>query len=216
MTTDRSTVRRIPARGSNERSDVFAVLDAGFMAHVGFAIESQPFVIPTLYGRDGERLYIHGSAASRMLRTLEGGVPACLAVTHVDGIVLARSAFNHSMNYRSAIVFGQARKLASDEEKTRALRTISEHLLPGRWNDVRAPNAQELKATTVLEIVIEEASAKVRSGPPEDDPEDHGLEHWAGVLPLRFTQETAIPDPQLHNGIPKPGYLERRIRGTSG
>src|SRR5262249_12610806 len=158
--------------------------DAGFLAHVGFCVNGQPFVIPTLYGRDGDRLYLHGSAASRMLRELDTGIPACVNVTHVDGLVLARSMFHHSMNYRSVVSFGRAKKIEDREHKMEALRVISEHLMRGRWADARGPNDQELKATAVLEFQIEEASAKVRTGGPKDDAEDYALPVWAGVLPV--------------------------------
>jgi nitroimidazol reductase NimA-like FMN-containing flavoprotein (pyridoxamine 5'-phosphate oxidase superfamily) len=174
-TSSRSEVRRLPQRGSHDAATIHAILDAGFLAHVGFQVEGQPFVIPTLYGRDGERLYLHGSAASRMLRELAGGVPACVTVTLVDGLVLARSAFHHSMNYRSVVAFGVARKIEEAERKREALRVISEHVIAGRWRDVRGPTEKELKATSVLDFEINEASAKVRQGPPADDEEDYGL-----------------------------------------
>ncbi len=194
VTTERSRLRRLPDRGSNEIEAVYRILDAGFLAHVGFCVDGQPFVIPTLYGRDGDRLYMHGSAASRMLRELDTGAPACVTVTHVDGLVLARSAFHHSMNYRSVVAFGRARKIEEREKKLEALRMISEHLIRGRWAEVRAPNDQELKATAVLEFVIEEASAKMRTGGPKDDAEDYALPVWAGVLPLALTPGKPVPD----------------------
>ena len=167
----RATVRRIPTRGAYDAETIHAILDAGFLAHVGFSVNGQPFVIPTLYGRSGDTLYLHGSAASRMMRELETGVPACVTVTLVDGLVLARSAFHHSMNYRSVVAFGTARKIDGNEQKTEALRIISDHVIAGRWDEVRAPYEKELKATTVLEFLIEEASAKIRTGPPVDDEE---------------------------------------------
>jgi uncharacterized protein len=205
--TKRSTLRRLPNRGSHEPEAVHCILDAGFLAHVGFQVDGQPFVIPTLYGRQDEKLFLHGSAASRMLRELETGVPACVTVTLIDGLVLARSAFHHSMNYRSVLAFGTARKIDDAEHKVHALRVISEHLLAGRWNDVRGPSEKELKATAVLEFSIEEASAKVRSGPPIDDEEDYGLPVWAGVLPLKLEPESPLPDPRLPPTIAPPGYL---------
>jgi nitroimidazol reductase NimA-like FMN-containing flavoprotein (pyridoxamine 5'-phosphate oxidase superfamily) len=191
--TPRTQLRRLPARGSHDAQTVYAILDAAFLAHVGFVVDQQPFVIPTLYGRDGDKLYLHGSAASRMLRTLDAGAPTCVTVTLVDGLVLARSAFHHSMNYRSVTAFGTARAIADPAEKTRALRVISEHLIAGRWDDVRGPSEKELKATAVLEFAIEEASAKVRTGPPIDDEEDYALPVWAGVLPLKL--EAGDPEP---------------------
>jgi uncharacterized protein len=164
-------------------------------------------VIPTLYGREDENLYLHGSAASRMLAELKSGVPACVTVTLVDGLVLARSAFHHSMNYRSVIAFGTARKIEEPAQKTRALRIISEHLVAGRWNDVRSPSDKELKATAVLEFSIEEASAKIRQGPPLDDQDDYGLPVWAGVLPLRLEAKTPIPDSRLADRAEVPQYV---------
>jgi nitroimidazol reductase NimA-like FMN-containing flavoprotein (pyridoxamine 5'-phosphate oxidase superfamily) len=205
--TKRTELRRIPDRGSRDWKAIHKILDAGFLCHVGFCVEGQPFVIPTLYGRDEEKLYLHGSAASRMLRELEAGVPACVSVTLVDGLVLARSAFHHSMNYRSVVAFGMARKIADTEPKTKALRVISEHVVTGRWAAVRGPSEKELKATTVLEFAIEEASAKVRSGPPLDDESDYELPVWAGVLPLEWTSGTPTPDDRLVPGIALPDYI---------
>lgn len=206
--TDRTKVRRLPARGSNEWSDICSILDAAFLAHVGFSVDSQPFVIPTLYGRREETIYLHGSAASRMMRELEQGVPACVSVTIVDGLVLARSAFHHSMNYRSVVAFGIARKIQEDSAKKDALQVISEQVIAGRWEDVRPPAPNELKATTVLAFEIEEASAKVRTGPPKDDEEDYVLPIWAGVLPIHLKHGAAIADPLLHPDMAVPEYLK--------
>jgi hypothetical protein len=194
----------LPNRGSHEPEIIHAILDAAFLAHVGFQVNGQPFVIPTLYGRDKDKLYLHGSAASRMLGELETGAPACVTVTLVDGLVLARSAFHHSMNYRSVVAFGAARKVEDAAQKMRALRIISEHLLAGRWNDVRSPSDKELKATTVLEFTVEEASAKIRQGPPLDDEDDLSLPVWAGVLPLSLEARAPMPDPQLARGTEAP------------
>lgn len=213
--TDRSTLRRLPNRGSHEAEAVNTILDAGFLAHVGFCAEGQPFVIPTLYGREGDTLYLHGSAASRMLRNLEKGVPACVTVTLVDGLVLARSAFHHSMNYRSVVAFGTARKIEGTEEKTHALRVISEHLIAGRWSDVRGPNEKELKATSVLAFAMEEASAKVRTGPPLDDEEDYQLAVWAGVLPLVTATGIPVADERSPER-PVPGYVTHYARNAHG
>jgi uncharacterized protein len=207
--TKRTQLGRLPNRGSYDPEAINAVLDAAFLAHVGFQVNGQPLVIPTLYGREEDKLYLHGSAASRMLRELETGVPACVCVTIVDGLVLARSAFHHSMNYRSVVAFGTARKLEDPEQKTRALRIISEHLIAGRWNDVRQPTAKELKATAVLEFAMEEASAKIRTGPPVDDEEDYSLPVWAGVLPLRLEEKAPIPDPRLAEDAVVPQYIVR-------
>ena len=214
----RTELRRIPDRGSYDWVTITQILDAGFLAHVGFCLDGQPFVIPTLYGRDGERLYLHGSAASRMLRELETGIPTCVTVTLVDGLVLSRSAFDHSMNYRSIIAFGTARKVVDPEQKVKALRVISEHLIAGRWADVRGPSEKELKATTVLEFSIDEASSKVRNGPPLDDKSDYELPVWAGVLPLEIKSRPPIPDDKLVEGVTLPDYVRRydaRLAGHS-
>lgn len=211
--TDRATVRRLPQRGAYDAETIYAILDAGFLAHVGFCVEGQPFVIPTLYGRvrdagnGPDKLCLHGSAASRMMHELSTGVPACVTVTHVDGIVLARSAFHHSMNYRSVVAFGTARKIDDVQGKAEALRVISDHLIAGRWEDVRNPTAKELKATSVLEFTIEEASAKARSGPPADDEEDYALPVWAGVVPLHLRAAPPLKDPRLNSHIPLPAYV---------
>ena len=207
--TKRTELRRLPSRGSRDLDTINAILDAGFLAHVGFCVDGQPYVIPTLYGRDGEVLYLHGSAASRMLGRLETGIPGCVTVTLVDGLVLARSAFHHSMNYRSVVAFGTAHKIDEPAQKTRALRLISEHLIAGRWNDVRTPSEKELKATAVLKFSIEEASAKIRTGPPLDDEEDYSLPVWAGILPLSLEAKTPVPDSRLAEGTRVPEYVLR-------
>ena len=206
--TERSQLRRLPARGSHEIATIYRILDAGFLAHVGFSMEGQPFVIPTLYGREGDTLYLHGSAASRMLRTLAAKTPACVTVTLVDGLVLARSAFHHSINYRSVVAFGTCRSITSEAEKMHALSTISEHLIRGRWDEVRIPNEKELKATSVLQFTMEEASAKIRMGPPVDDEEDYSLPVWAGVLPLGIATGAPIADSRLPEAIHPPEYLK--------
>src|SRR5580700_481530 len=199
--TKRTKLGRLPNRGSHEPETIHAILDAAFLAHVGFQMEGQPFVIPTLYGRDEDKLYLHGSAASRMLRGLDTGLPVCVCVTLVDGLVLSRSAFHHSMNYRSVVAFGTARSIEEPVQKIEALRIISEHLVPGRWKEVRGPSEQELRATKVLEFPIDEASAKVRTGPPLEDASDYGLSVWAGVLPLAMRCAAPIPDEQLADGM---------------
>jgi uncharacterized protein len=206
--TERTQLRRLPNRGSHDMETIHKILDQAFLAHVGFNVNGQPFVIPTLFGRDGEKLYLHGSAASRMLRELETGVPACLTVTLVDGLVLARSAFHHSMNYRSVVAFGTARKVDDPEKKACALRVISEHLLKGRWADVREPSEKELKATSVLEFTIDEASAKIRSGPPLDDEEDYELPIWAGIVPMQLTRGTPVSDGRVRVGVEVPRYVQ--------
>ena len=205
----RTELRRMPHRGSHDRETINQILDVGFLASVGFCVDGQPYVIPTLYGRDGEKLYLHGSSASRMLRELESGIAACVTVTLVDGLVLSRSAFDHSMNYRSVVAFGNARKVVDQELKIKSLRTISEHLIAGRWAEVRGPSDQELRATTVLEFSIEEASAKVRKGPPLDDENDYGLPVWAGVLPLETKSGSPVPDDKLIEGVALPEYVLR-------
>ena len=205
--TKRTELRRLPKRGSHEAQTIYAILDAGFLAHVGFQMNGQPFVIPTLYGRQENKLYLHGSAASRMLGELETSMPVCINVTLVDGLVLARSAFHHSMNYRSVVAFGSARKIDDPEQKTQALRVISEHLIAGRWNDVRSPTGKELKATSVLEFSIEEASAKVRAGPPLDDEEDYALPAWAGVIPLTMSAGQPLADPRMPPRTPLPAPM---------
>lgn len=201
--TDRNQVKRVPNRGHYDQDTIFAVLDAGFLCHVGFIVNSQPFVIPTLYGREDDNVYLHGSAASRMLNNLADGIPVCLTVTHVDALVLARSAFHHSMNYRSAVVFGTAVEV-TDKDKERGLFVISEQVLKGRWAEVRPPIGKELKATSVLRVTIESASAKIRTGPPNDEEEDCDLPIWAGVIPVKQTFGTAEADPQLSAGIGMP------------
>jgi len=199
---------RLPKRGDYSQETIYTILDAGFLCHIGFVIDNQPFVIPTGYGRNGDTLYVHGSAASRMLRTLAEGVEVCVTITLLDGLVLARSAFHHSMNSRSVVIFGTATLVESPEEKTEALRVISEQIVPGRWKDVRWPTEQELKATKVLALPISEASAKVRTGPPLDDEEDYAMNVWAGILPLRMLAEQPIPDSRLPGEVSSvPDYL---------
>ncbi|MFL6228566.1 MAG: pyridoxamine 5'-phosphate oxidase family protein [Pyrinomonadaceae bacterium] len=200
--TARTAVRRLPQRASYEREQVYQILDAGFVCHVGFAANGQPFVIPTAYGREGDTLYVHGAAASRMLKSLGAGVEACVTVTHADGLVLARSAFHHSINYRSVVVFGRARVVEGREKKLLALRAFMEHVTPGRWDEVREPNERELNATLVLALPLAEASAKVRTGPPVDDEEDLALDVWAGVLPLRVETGEPVTDQLVKDGTP--------------
>jgi nitroimidazol reductase NimA-like FMN-containing flavoprotein (pyridoxamine 5'-phosphate oxidase superfamily) len=197
-------------RGVYDRDTINRILDEGFLCHVGFIMDGQPFVIPTSYGRNGEVLYIHGSAASRMLRNLDKGIPVCVTVTLLDGLVLARSVFNHSMNYRSVVILGMATLISTPEEKLAALLTLSEHILPGRWNDSRQPNEKELKATSVLRIPIDEFSAKVRVGPPIDDEPDYDFPTWAGVIPLETTVGTPIRDERCQRELPE--YLRNYSR----
>jgi nitroimidazol reductase NimA-like FMN-containing flavoprotein (pyridoxamine 5'-phosphate oxidase superfamily) len=210
--TDRTKLKRLPKRGHFDRETVYSILDEGFICHVGFSVNGQPFVIPTGYARANDQLYIHGSQASRMLRSLAGGIDACVTVTIVDGLVLARSAFHHSMNYRSVVVFGRATLVDDATEKLAALTALSEHFVRGRWADVREPNEQEMKLTTVLRLPLDEASAKIRTGPPLDDEEDYALPIWAGVIPLQLVAGDPINDPRLSDGIPLPDYAARYKR----
>jgi nitroimidazol reductase NimA-like FMN-containing flavoprotein (pyridoxamine 5'-phosphate oxidase superfamily) len=209
--TERTTVRRLPDRGGYDRETADAILDEALVCHVGFAVEGQPFVIPTIHARVGTTLYIHGSAASRLLRHGKT-LPLCVTVTLVDGLVMARSAFHHSMNYRSAVVLGQAREVTDPEEKTDALRAIVEHVAAGRWDEVRWPTELELKATTVLALPIDEASTKIRKGPPSDDEEDYARDTWAGVIPLRMAPGEPIADPRLREGIAPSAVVTRYER----
>ena len=205
--TERTAVRRLPKRGSYDRGVLNAILDEGLVCHVGFAVAGQPYVIPTTYGRVDDVVYVHGSAASRMLKELEGGIPVCLTVSLLDGLVLARSAFHHSMNYRSAMVLGVAQPVLGAEERWAALRAIVDHVVPGRWDATRPPSENEMRATSVLRLPIEEASAKIRTGPPVDDDGDYALPFWAGELPIRMTVQGPVPDPRLAPGIPVPGNV---------
>ncbi|MGH9519184.1 MAG: pyridoxamine 5'-phosphate oxidase family protein [Terriglobales bacterium] len=207
--TPRTRIARLPERGAYDRETIYGILDSAFFCHVGFVADGQPMVIPTLYGRRGDRLYIHGSAASRMLRGLKGGLDCCVTVTILDGLVLARSAFHHSANYRSVVVLGRATAVDEEGEKVAALEIISENVVPGRWRDVRPPSAQELKATQVLSLGLEEASAKIRRGPPKDEAEDYALPVWAGVVPARLSFGEPEPDPALTPGIPVPATARR-------
>ena len=208
--SERTRVRREPERAVYDRAAIDAILDEGLVCHLGFVHEGQPFVIPTLYARVGDEIYVHGSAASRMLRTLDGGVDACLTVTLVDGVVLARSIFNHSINYRSVVVLGRASAVEQREEKLRALEAFSDRLLPGRWAEVRPPNAKELKATAILRLPLDEISAKVRTGPPEDLEEDMTVPVWAGVIPLTLEAGEPRPDPRLSLKIDAPVWTPGR------
>lgn len=200
--TDRTQVRRLPKRGTYDKDQVHGILDEGYICHVGFVVDGQPFVIPTGYARFGDQLYIHGSAASRMLRSAGGGVDVCVTVTLVDGFVLARSVFHHSMNYRSVVVLGKARLVTDPEEKRAALRCFTNHIVQDRWEEARQPTDQELKATSVLALPLEEVSAKVRTGPPVDDEEDYSMPIWAGVVPVGQRVGEPLPDDRVLPGIP--------------
>jgi nitroimidazol reductase NimA-like FMN-containing flavoprotein (pyridoxamine 5'-phosphate oxidase superfamily) len=215
LPTTRTRVTREPNRGVYDRTAIKQILDEGLICHVAFIQDDQPFVVPTSYGRRDEHLYIHGATASRMLRRLNQRVPICVTVTLLDGLVLARSIFNHSMNYRSVVVLGTAEAVEDPSEKLEALRAIAEHVLPGRWNDARQPSDQELKATRVMRLLIDECSAKVREGPPIDDEPDHGLPIWAGIVPLAIMAGVPIDDPTLGPGLSVPSYAAQYSRGSS-
>src|SRR3984893_17950409 len=212
MPTPRTRLVREAERGVYDRETAYRILDEGFLCHVGFVADGQPFVIPTSYGRKDDSLYIHGSAASRMLRNLKDGVPVCITVTLLDGLVFARSIFNHSMNYRSVVVLGKAPLVEDPQEKIEALHALSEHILPGRWADSRQPNERELKATSILRLPIEEFSAKVRLGPPIDDEEDYSFPTCAGVIPLELTTGRPIDDPRLEPVHEVPAYAKHYVR----
>ena len=217
--TPRTRVTREPERAVYDRAAAYQILDEGFICHVGFVMDNQPFVIPTGYGRSGDNLYIHGSAASRMLRNLDQGIAVCVTVTLLDGLVLARSIFNHSMNYRSVVVLGTAFAVEDPIEKLQALRALSEHILPERWDEVRQPNERELKATLVMRLPITEFSAKVRKGPPIDNEEDYSFPTWAGVVPLQMMAGSPINDPKLDPKIPVPSHVRsysRTAKAKSG
>jgi nitroimidazol reductase NimA-like FMN-containing flavoprotein (pyridoxamine 5'-phosphate oxidase superfamily) len=205
--TARSKVKRLHERGRYDRDTVYAILDAAMMAHIAYVIDGQPYVTPTAFWRDGDALYWHGSSASRMLRTQSAGIPVCVTVTHLDGLVLARSGFHHSINYRSVMAFGKARKVEDIDEKRRELNRFIDRIYPGRNDTMRGIEDQELKATTLLAMEIEEASAKVRVGPPKDDEPDYALDVWAGVIPIAQVMGAAVPDPLLKQGVAWPEHL---------
>ncbi len=210
--TPRSTVRRLPELAVYEREAVAAILDAGLVAHVGISHEGAPVVIPMAYARIGDTLYLHGSAASRMMRNLKSGEPMCVTVTVVDGIVLARSAFNMSMNYRAVVVQGAARMVTDAAERMTAFRAIMDHFVPGHWEHVRPPNEQELRQTLVVAAALDEASAKVSAGPPDDDPDDLALPYWAGEIPLRTVAGTPVPDAYVKAGEEPPESVRHYAR----
>ncbi len=207
-----NTVHRLPKRGAYDRETVFALLDAGLVCHVAFSMDGQPYIIPTLYARDEDAILLHGASTSRMLQHAETGAPLCIAVTHIDGLVLARSVFHHSVNYRSAVVFGCGRLVDDPAEKMAALERFTEKLLPGRWADTRSPDPNELKATSVIRVEIETASAKIRTGDPGDDEADLALPTWAGLLPMHTAFGNPIPAPNLASGIPLPDYLTAYLK----
>ncbi|MEU5881239.1 pyridoxamine 5'-phosphate oxidase family protein [Spirillospora sp. NPDC047279] len=212
--TDRTRLGRLSERGLTDRSGLYEVLDGGLICHLGVVVNGTPRVIPTGYGRDGDTLYLHGSTGARSL--IEGrGQEICVTVTHVDGLVLARSLFHHSINYRSAIIYGAPRAVTGDDEKLAGLRAVSEQLAPGQWDVARRPTRKELAGTAVLALSLEEASVKVRTGPPSDDEEDYALDVWAGVVPVRQVFEAPIADPLLRSGIPVPAHIADRGAATA-
>jgi len=204
--TDRTRVVREAHRAVYDRETIYEILDEGFVCHVGFTVADQPFVIPTMYARVGDELLVHGSAASRMLRHLSEGLPVCVTVTLSDGLVLARSVFNHSMNYRSVVALGKAALIEDAEEKRQALFAFTEKLIPGRWKDARQPNEKELKATSILKLPLSEVSAKIRTGGPEDEQDDYALDVWAGVIPLRLVAGPPVRDERCDLSIDTPSY----------
>ncbi|HKV24578.1 MAG TPA: pyridoxamine 5'-phosphate oxidase family protein [Candidatus Acidoferrum sp.] len=212
--TERTRVVREPQRGVYDRETIYAILDEAKVCHVGFVVDGQPFVIPTLYARVGDAIYFHGSAASRMLRALGEGMRVCVTVTLMDGFVLARSVFNHSINYRSVVALGTAAIVEEPQEKLQALRAFTGKLLPGRWEDARKPNEKELKATSILRLPLTEISAKVRTGPPHDDEEDYELRVWAGVIPVRTVTGAPIRDERCDLGIALPRYATEYLRAS--
>ena len=206
--TSRTRVVREANRAVYDRETIYQILDAAFVCHVGFSADGQPFVIPTMFARVGDAIFLHGSAASRMLRGLGDGLPVCITVTLIDGLVLARSVFNHSMNYRSVVTLGLATLIQEPSEKLQALRAFTEKLIPGRWNDARQPNEQELKATSILKLPLTEVSAKVRTGAVEDDTEDYALNVWAGIIPMHLVFDAPQRDDRCDPAIPTPAYAE--------
>ena len=214
--TTRTTIKRYPARGNYDRAAIEAILDEAMVCHVGFAVDGQPYVIPTIHAREGGRLFIHGSPMSRMLRTAAAGVPLCLTVTLHDGLVLARSAFHHSMNYRSVMVLSSAREVRETAEKLVAMRALVDHLMPGRWDDARQPSASEIAGTLILELPLTEVSAKVRRGGPIDSEPDYALPVWAGVVPLTIAPGAPVRDDRLPDGIELPAYVRSWRPSTAG
>ncbi len=204
----RTRAKRLHQRAHYDRETIYRILDAGFVCHVGYTFDDHPYVTTTSYWRDGDRVFWHGSSASRMLRELKKDVPVCINVSLIDGLVLARSGFHHSINYRTVMLFGKAAALSGYEEKLEALRRFTERTIPGRWDELRPPTKQEIKATTVLSMPIEEVVAKERAGPPSDDEEDYALDVWAGEVPLRLVAGVPVDDPRLKPGITVPGYLD--------
>ncbi|MEZ4512637.1 MAG: pyridoxamine 5'-phosphate oxidase family protein [Chloroflexota bacterium] len=213
--TDLNRVRRLPDRGHYDKETIYPIIDEAYICHVGFVVEERPFVIPTIHARQGDTLLLHGATTSRMLKTIQSGCPICVTITLLDGLVMARSVFHHSMNYRSVVLFGQGHIIEDPAAKLEALYTFTEKLIPGRWDDARQPYDNEAKATTIVAIPIDSASAKVRTGPPGDDDEDYALPVWAGVIPITQRLGTPLDDPRLTPGIAVPDYLNQYIKSRS-
>jgi hypothetical protein len=213
--TQRNRIKRLPKRGHYGRETIYSILDEALICRVGFAVDGQPYVIPTNFARVGDTIVLHGARASRLLKHVEAGNPVCIEATIVDGLVLARSVFHHSVNYRSVVLFGCGRLLEEEQEKLAALQAVTEHLIPGRWNEARLPNRRELNATRVVSIRIDDASAKVRVGPPLDEDEDYGLPVWAGVLPLREMPLAPVQDERQEEDVPLPEYVAQYRRAPS-
>lgn len=211
--TDTNKVKRVPKRGHYDKKTLYKIIDDAFYAHVGFNVNDQPFVIPMVLGRYKNKIYLHGAVTSRLMRQAGSGIPVCIAITHLDGIVVARSAFHSSLNYRSAVIFGSA--VIVEKNKKKALKILTDHLIKGRWEECRPVNEKELKATTVLEITIDQASSKIRTGPPNDEPADMDLSVWAGVLPLNQTFEKPVPDPKLKKGLEIPDSVKNITRSDN-
>jgi len=210
--TERTRVVREPHRGVYDREIIYKILDEAFVCHVGFSLDGQPYVIPTLFARVSDAFYFHGSAASRMLRNLNEGIPVCVTVTLIDGFVLARSVFNHSINYRSVVALGKATRVDAPQEKFEAFHAFTEKILPGRWNEARQPSEKEQKATSILRLPLTEVSAKIRTGPPMDDEPDYTLPVWAGVIPVHLVFNSPIRDEKCDPAIPVPDYVARYRR----
>ncbi len=208
MKTHRTKIKRLPARGAYDRETIYSILDEGMICHVGFVVDGQPYVIPTGYARIDDHVFIHGSAASRMVRNLSEGIEVCVTVTLLDGLVLARSAFHHSMNYRSVVILGKAELVEDIGEKNKVLEAFTEHIIPGRWPEIRWPNELELKATSVLKLAIDEASAKIRTGDPKDDEEDYGMDVWAGVIPLNMAVGSSTADARSKPEVEVPNHVK--------
>lgn len=207
--SERSTVKRLAKRGQYDEATIYSILDKHCLCHVAFSIDGQPYIIPTLFGRDGNTIYMHGAIANRMLSHAEKGIELCISVANINALVLARSAFHHSANYESVILFGKGMLVEGDEAKNHALRIVSEQVLKGRWEETRLPSEKELKATKVVAFTIEEASAKVRAEGVNDDEADYALDHWAGLLPIHTSYGTPIPDDRLKDGIELPKSIKQ-------